>query len=220
MVNQQKLTYPWAVQRYQRRYVDPRRAVDIPGERYDGRLVTNVNLADANASRRRIYFFGFATGDVSYRERYWRVPHGLVSALVPKRTALDLDAIERDNLAILESFDWPAILTTPGDAYFLDEVRNAHAKAWCDLAIFFHSGPNEAGAPVDFARAERLYKRTLQLFPDHLNAVLGYGLLLSEKLGRPAEGNPLLVRYLQARPEDPRAAQIAKLAGVPAPAPK
>ncbi|MHC5021247.1 MAG: tetratricopeptide repeat protein, partial [Planctomycetota bacterium] len=106
------------------------------------------------------------------------------------------------------------------DAYFLDEVRNAHAKAWNDLALFFHTGPNGAGPPVDFARAAKIYERTLELFPDHANTVLNYGLLLAEKLGRPAEAKPFLVRYLQMRPEDPRAAQIAKLAGVPAPTPK
>ncbi|MHC5021343.1 MAG: hypothetical protein ACYTGX_14775, partial [Planctomycetota bacterium] len=152
MLNQQKLTYPWAVRRYERRFAGDVHAVDVPGERYDGRLVKNLDLCNANVRRRRLYFFGIATGDTSYQAGYWRVPRGLVYAMVPKGTPLDLNAIERDGLAILESLDWPSILTTPGDAYFLDEVRNAHAKAWNDLALFFHTGPNGAGPPVDFAR--------------------------------------------------------------------
>jgi hypothetical protein len=215
-VNQQKLNYPWGV-----RQVERRLGVRIPGRRYDGLEVTALGLVDANIGARRVFFFGVDPRDQvrapdgrvvpSYELRYRLVPRGLLDEAVPLERPVDLPRLGAEGLALLEAFDWPAILRVPGDPYFVAEVQALHAAAYQRLGAFLHVGTRPDHADADRPLARRVYEAGLARFPETPVLWRSYGLLLAQT-GEPDAAKPWLRRYLAANPTDPDAPGLAEAA--------
>lgn len=60
---------------------------------------------------------------------------------------------------------------------------------------------DRAGAERDFEAAAEVYRRSLELRPEHAKSIFGLGLCL-HRIGRCDEAVPLLQRYLEAVPRD------------------
>ena len=209
IVSQQKLNYAWGARQVRRV------GVEIPGDRYDGRYVNNLNMIDANLPRRPVCFFGFMKDDKAWETAYWGVPRALCTVPVRRGMPLDLDEIAAENRRLLDGFDWAAVTPLRHDPYFVDEVRNNHAGAFVSLGAFFHLGPNRDKSPPrrpDLAL--EFYKRGLAHFPDQPDLHLNLALLCLEDLGRPADAQAHARRCLELRPDDERAAGIRQQFGL------
>lgn len=154
VADQELLTYEWYVRRQRQR----QRNFGMPGRRYDGVTVLNVDLIRGNEPLRPVFFFGFK--EQSYTTAYVDEPHGLVRRIVPKDNASTVSELLATNERLLDMFETRTLADPPFDPTTFEHEAMRH------YALFFlELGRLAAGAGKDES-AVRYLGRAEALAPD------------------------------------------------------
>jgi tetratricopeptide (TPR) repeat protein len=194
VIDQEMLTYAWHAARMRRRHP----AINLPGERYDGRTVFNLDLIDANLPHRPVYFFGFK--EESFRAKYRDEPHGLVRQIVPAGAVTDPIALLDANEALVAAMSREGRGSEHPAETFEYEAAGHYAE------LFFQLGWLAEQAQR-YERAAEHYRRAFALRADWRFA-RNLGVVLADRLGRPAEAADWLERSLQLNPATPDASAV------------
>jgi tetratricopeptide (TPR) repeat protein len=187
VLDQELLTYRWYCDAQRRR--NP--TLTLPGERYDGRTVFNIDLIDANLEKRPIYFFGFK--EESFRKRYTDELHGLVRHIAPLASAASHAELFESNERLIAAMDLRSVRPGYAPTSFEREAMGHYADFFFNLAWL-------ADQAQDFARSAALYQQALHLSPQDWRIARNFGVLLADRLHKPAEAADMLQRSLDLNP--------------------
>jgi hypothetical protein len=199
-LDQEKLTYAWYSRLAQERYPD----LVIPGERYDGVKVRNIDLYEANKGKGPVLFSEFM--ETSYQERFDSLPRGLLRRLVPRGEPVNLESLEKENMPLFEGFMIKHAASQYPKGSFERDICRMYGLAYFNMAYEFDRGG-------DLEKAERFYRTALEMAPDHAPTYKNLGILYYYKKNDQAKGRDLLREYMRLNPEDPDGVKIQGLLG-------
>ncbi len=194
MLDQEKLTYPWYASAMRERFP----GFEIPGERYDGSSVKNLDLIEANRARFPIFFFDFK--EQSYTRAYADELHGLARRIVPKGQESPPEELYRRNASLLEGFQTGSFSEEWSEKTFEREAMEKYAD------LLFNVGWTAAEAKLD-RKAIELYEESVRLNPKDWRVFRNLGIVLSRQT-RPDDAVVAFERSLDLNPDDPERKQV------------
>ncbi|MDQ7822810.1 MAG: DUF2723 domain-containing protein [Candidatus Eremiobacteraeota bacterium] len=196
--HQEKMTYAWYCAQMKERHPE----VIIPGERYEGVKVKNIDLIRENKDRFPLYFYGVK--EQSYEKEYRELPSGLSITMAPREEPPAMDALIRENEALMERFQQ----NLKGPAYpehsFERQVLQAYGCPYFHIAFLYEQAQ-------DYAKAREFYEKAIQMAPLYEPPYKNLGLLCLNKQNDREKAKECFRQYLRLKPEDPEREAIMKV---------
>jgi len=197
-IEQEKLTYPWYMKQVKERY----RALGLPGERYDGSDVRNVDLIRAVIGTHPVCFVTFK--EESYQERFQAVPRGLVYEMAPLEQRVSLADQEKElhriDRASGQRYRGPEFPPTSQEYFLLSQYGNA----WFEVAYGYEKENN-------LGKAVECYRKAIERAPHHAQSYKNLAVIHYYKMNDTEKAKEYLRAYLRLNPCDPERQGIEQI---------
>jgi tetratricopeptide (TPR) repeat protein len=197
-LNQAELTYDWYYKQAKKRFPD----IVLRGESYDGIHTLNLHLVNDNIHQHPVCFRYFK--EHSYRQAFRAVSSGLIHKMLPKNQPYSLKELEEHVNRLYAGFKKRGWQRDYPPTSFEHMIKRFYAEPFTGLGYEF----DQAG---EVEKAERYYRRALEIDPSQVATLKNLGILYFEKIKRPKEAVHLFRRYLELSPNDKDAEGIRRI---------